>query len=286
MPDDEDEREDEHQERFSRKTRRKPRGRERLAHLRDPDADLPGLAKLRERGVVDEVLNEIKSGKEADVGRATGPAGELALKIYRDPGVRGFRPDPVYLEGRRVPRGRLRKVLDRGARSGLPPELALWVLHEVTMLWRLREAGVTVPRPLSGPGASDVLDAGRIVPMEFLGHDGEPAPRLADADLSEDEARDAWAQAYDAAAGMLRAGVVHGDLSAWNLLWHDGHVVVIDVPQAVDVDQNPHAGLLLTRDVRSLVDSFATLGQEHDALDVERSLRLGAGLPPAGPLSP
>lgn len=281
MPDDEDEQ----FERFTRKPRRKPRGRERLADLRDPDAAGPGLSYLRERGLVDEVLNEIKSGKEADVVRAAGPAGDLALKIYRDPGGHGFRPDPVYLEGRRVPRGRLRKVLDRGARSGLPPDLALWVLHEVTILWRLREAGVAVPRPLTGPGASDVLAAGRIVPMEFLGHEGEPAPRLADADLSAAEARDAWDQAYAAAAGMLRAGVVHGDLSAWNLLWHDGRVVVIDVPQAVELARNPHAASLLERDVRSLVDSFAPLGEVRDAGRVERSLRTDAGLPPTGPLS-
>ena len=272
-------------ERFGRKPRRKPRGRERLQHLRDPEADLPGLARLRERGVVDEVLNEIKSGKEADVYRARGPAGELALKIYRDPGVRGFKPDPVYLEGRRHPRGRMRKVLDRGARAGLPPDLALWVLHEVQMLWRLLDAGVPVPRPALGPGVSDILDAGRVVPMAFLGEDGVPAPRLADATLSEDEVADAWRQAHDVALAMLRAGIVHGDLSAWNLLWHDGRVIVIDVPQAIDVDANPHAGLLFGRDVASLVDSFRSMGVDHDALEVERTLRTRAGLPPTGPLS-
>lgn len=270
-------------ERFRRKPKRKPRGRERLGHLQDPTADLPGLARLRERGLVQEVLNEIKSGKEADVYLARGPEGDLALKIYRDPGARGFKPDPVHLEGRWFPRGRMRKVLDRGARAGLPPELALWVLHEVRTLWRLHEAGVAVPRPASGPDAQDILAGGRVVPMAFLGQDGIPAPRLADVQLRPDEAEEAWRQARAATAGMLRAGIVHGDLSAWNLLWHDGAVVVIDVPQAVEIDRNPHAALLFSRDVGALVDSFRPMGLDLDATVVERELRLEAGLPPSGP---
>lgn len=270
-------------ERFTRKPKRKPRGRERLGRLQDPDAEFPGLAQLRERGVVDEVLGEIKSGKEADVYLARGPGGELALKIYRDPGARGFKPDPVHLEGRRFPKGRMRKVLDRGARAGVPPELALWVLHEVQTLWRLVEAGVPVPRPAHGPDAQEILAAGRIVPMAFLGRDGVPAPRLADVQLSEEEAEEAWRQSYAATAAMLRAGIVHGDLSAWNLLWHEGEVVVIDVPQAVEVDRNPHAALLFARDVSSLTDSFRPMGLDLDASSIERELRLQAGLPPVGP---
>ena len=273
-------------ERFRRKPKRRPRGRQRLDRLQDPEADGPGLAQLRERGLVEEVLNEIKSGKEADVYRARGRGGELALKIYRDPGARGFKPDPVHLEGRRVPRGRMRKVLDRGSRAGLPPALALWVFHEVRTLWRLHDAGVPVPRPASGPDAQEILAGGRVVPMAFLGHGGEPAPRLADAALSEHERGEAWRQAADATVAMLRAGIVHGDLSAWNLLWHDGGIVVIDVPQAVEIAVNPHAAALLTRDVKALTESFRPLGLEVDAGEVERDLRGRAGLPPSGPLAP
>ena len=267
-----------------RKRRRAPRGRGRLASMRDASADDDPLASLRERGLVEEVLGELKSGKEADVLLARGAEGLLALKVHRDPEAGGFRPDPAYLEGRRVPRGRLRKVLDRGARAGLPPELALWVLHETRMLWTLHQAGVPVPEPVLGPAVSEVLSAGRVVAMRFVGtEDGTPAPRLADAGLSGAALQDAWAQVGDAVVRMLRGGVVHGDLSAWNLLWHDGRVVVIDVPQAVETAWSPHAATLFSRDVRSLTGSLRAMGLDLDADATERDLRTRAGLPPVGP---
>ncbi len=272
------------EERFRGRRSRRPRGRARLGELRGGPDVTPGLARLREQGHVVEIVRELKSGKEADVLLARGPHGLLALKIYRDPGAGGFRPDPVYLEGRRLPRGRLRKVLDRAARSGLPRDLALWVLHEVRTLWALHEAGVAVPRPVLGPGTREVLDAGRVVPMAFLGSaDGTPAPRLADADLDDEAAAEAWRQTRALVGTMLRAGWVHGDLSAWNLLWHDGTVVAIDVPQAVRVDASPHAAVLFSRDVRALVDSVRPLGIELDATALEAELRVAAGLPPHGP---
>lgn len=272
-------------ERFRGRKRRTPQGRARAQDLRGGAKHDP-LAALRERGLVEEVVTELKSGKEADVVLARGAEGLIAVKIHRDPGAGGFRPEPAYLEGRRVPRGRLRKVLDRGARSGLPPELALWVLHETRMLWTLREAGVPVPEPLLGPGAHDVLAGGRTVAMRFVGEeDGTPAPRLADAGLDEDALQDAWRQTVEAIVTMLRAGIVHGDLSAWNLLWHRGTVVVIDVPQAVEVHWSPHAATLFARDVRSLVGSLRGMGLELDAERVEADLRTRAGLPPVGPLA-
>lgn len=237
--------------------------------------------------MVGEVVRELASGKEADVVLAEGPDGPLALKIYRDPDAGGFRPDAIYLDGRRLPRGRLRKVLDRGARAGLPTDLALWVLHEVTTLWALHRAGVPVPLPAVGPGARAILEAGRVVPMAFLGDEhGVPAPRLSDAELTTEEAADAWRQTVEAATGMLLAGLVHGDLSTWNLLWHQGRVVVIDVPQAVRIDASPHAAELLARDARSLADSVRPWGIEVDAEALDRELRRGAGLPERGPLAP
>lgn len=242
------------------------------------------MAPLRERGLVEEVVAELKSGKEADVLLARGSEGLLALKVHRDPGGAGFRPDPAYLEGRRVPRGRLRKVLDRGARAGVPPELALWVLHETRMLWTLHGAGVPVPEPVIGPSATEVLATGRVVAMRFIGDaDGQPALRLADARLDDAQLAEAWRQVGDAVVGMLQAGVVHGDLSAWNLLWHDQRVIVIDVPQAVEISWSPHATQLFERDVRSLTGSLRSMGLDLDAATVEADLRIRAGLPPTGP---
>lgn len=269
--------------RFRARQRRRPRGRARVDDLRDGGDDDP-LAPLRRRGWVEEIVAELKSGKEADVVVADGSAGRIVLKIHRDAAAGGFRPDPVYLDGRRVPRGRLRKVLDRGARSGLEPELALWVLHETLMLHTLAGGGVAVPEPLLGPGAHEILEAGRVVPMRFVGEeDGTPAPRLSDAALGPGDAADAWRQTLDATAKMLRLGVVHGDLSAWNLLWHEGRIVVIDVPQAVEVSASPHAALLFSRDVRSLAGSVRHLGIKADPEQLEAELRGRAGLPPHGP---
>ncbi len=272
-------------ERFRKRRRRAPRGRTHARDVREDGATDPGLAHLLESGVLDEVLGELKSGKEADVLLARGPSGLVALKAYRDPEAGGHRPDPIYLDGRRAPRGRLRKVLDRGARSGVPAELALWVLHEARTLWALHDAGLPVPKPCIGPGAYDVARAGRMLPMAFVGEeDGTPAPRLADAALPPDQAQEAWAQVRRLAAELLRAGWVHGDLSAWNLLWHRDRPVLIDVPQAVRIDDSPHAADLLARDVRSLLHSVGSLGIEDDPARLDAELRTRAGLPPSGPL--
>ena len=272
-------------ERFRKRSRRRPHRRTRRGEAERAEGEIDPLASLRERGLVETIVGEAKSGKEADLVVARGSLGLLALKVHRDAGAGGFRPDPAYLEGRRVPRGRLRKVLDRGARAGLSPDLALWVLHETRMLWHLQEAGVPVPEPVIGPTATDVLASGRVVAMRFVGdEDATPAPRLADADLDAEQLQEAWRQTRDAVVAMLRAGVVHGDLSAWNLLWHDGRIVVIDLPQAVEIAWSPHAATLFSRDVRSLAGSVRGLGVEVDAVDLEAEFRTRAGLPPYGPL--
>lgn len=269
-----------------RRRRRRPYRRARLDEVRGTPSDDGPLAPLRALGLVDEVLAELKSGKEADVLLATGHEGLLALKVHRDPGPAGFRPDPAYLEGRHVPRGRLRKVLDQGARNGLSAELALWVLHETRMLWTLTEAGVPVPEPVVGPAAREVLAAGRVVAMRFVGDpDGTPAPRLSDAGLEGDLLDEAWRQIQEAVVAMLQAGVVHGDLSAWNVLWHHGTAIVIDVPQAVEIGWSKHAATLFERDVRSLVGSLRGMGLDLDVPQVEAELRTRAGFPPHGPFA-
>ena len=287
--DDFDPTDDEHDaygpERFRKRPRRAPRGRTHARDAVDDGTTDPGLAHLLASGVISEVLGELKSGKEADVLLARGPHGLVALKAYRDPEAGGYRPDAIYLDGRRPPRGRLRKVLDRGARSGVPAELALWVLHEVGTLWAMHDAGLPVPEPRIGPGAYDVARAGRMLPMAFVGEeDGTPAPLLADAALTPDAARVAWSHVVELAADLLRAGWVHGDLSAWNLLWHRDRPVLIDVPQAVRIESSPHATELLARDVRSLLHSVASFGIEDDPVRLEAELRTRAGLPPSGPL--
>ena len=276
-------------ERYRPKRDRRPTGRTRARSHRDANVEDsttdPGLAFLMEQGTVGEIVAEIKSGKEADVLLARGKNGPVALKAYRDRSAGGARPDPRFLEGRQMPRGRLRKVLDRGARMGLDADLALWVLHEATTLWRLHGGGVPVPQPLVGPAAYEIASAGRFLPMAFVGEDdGTPAPRLAEVAMDPSACRAAWAQIEQLVERLLRLGIVHGDLSAWNLLWHDGRVVLIDVPQAVDVTKAGHAHEIFERDVENLVSSVSTWNLDLDPARVAMTLRTRAGKPATGPL--
>lgn len=278
-----------HFERFRPKRDRRPRGRTRASTAEGTPSQGsttdPGLAFLIDQGIVHEVLADVKSGKEADVLLARGATGLVALKAYRDRAGGGARPDPTFLEGRQLPRGRLRKVLDRGARAGLDADLALWVLHEATISWRLHEGGVPVPKPLVGPSAYEIASAGRFFPMAFVGsEDGTPAPRLAEVALDAASCRSAWEQIERIVERLLRIGVVHGDLSAWNLLWHEERVVLIDVPQATDVTASRHAALIFERDVHNLVASVSTWNLDLDARQLVADLRVRAGRPATGPL--
>ena len=246
------------QEHFSkRKDRRKPQGRRSVNQLRTSSGfDDAGLQGLLERGLITELLGELKSGKEATVYLARGPQGLMAAKLYRDAAVRSFKNDGRYREGRFISDARVRKAIEQRSKTGVSAQQALWVMHEYTQLWALYEAGIPVPKPLVGPGADDCARAGRVVLMDFIGNDEGAAPRLADLRLSPDEAADAFAQSVELLGALLRLGKVHGDFSAYNLLWWQGRVIIIDVPQMVEVRENPSAAELLQRDVTSLCRSL------------------------------
>jgi RIO kinase 1 len=280
------------EERFGgRKDRRRPKRARRRRELVEPGeaggasefADA-GLQALQARGSLLSLGRQVRGGKEATVYRADGPEGPLAAKVYSDAEVRGFQADQAYLAGRHVADRRIRKMLGDARRRGLSPRLAHWVFHEYAMLWRLHDAGFPVPRPAVGPEPDRLVEAGRVVLMEWIGDD-EPAPRLADAELDEDEAERAWTGAKDLLLGLLRHGLVHGDLSTFNLLWWRGRIVLIDLPQSVEVERNRHAGELLERDVRSLCSSFRAFGIHQDTDQLLLDVRLAAGFPPSGPLS-
>ncbi|MEX2541484.1 MAG: RIO1 family regulatory kinase/ATPase [Trueperaceae bacterium] len=280
------------EERFGgRKDRRRPkRGRQRSelvgtgeAGDRSDFADA-GLSALHAQGALVSLGRQVRGGKEATVYRAEGPEGPLAAKVYSDDEVRGFQADKAYLEGRRVSDRRVRKMLGDARRRGLSPRLAHWVFHEYVMLWRLFEAGFTVPRPAVGPEADRLVAAGRVVLMEWIGDD-EPAPRLADTQLDPAEAEAAWAQSRGLLLDLLKEGLVHGDLSTFNLLWWREGIVLIDLPQTVEFERNQHAAELLERDARSLCSSFRSFGIQQDPVQLLLDVRLAAGLPPSGPLT-
>jgi RIO kinase 1 len=279
-------------ERFGgRKDRRRPKGGKRRGELvsaTGPESGSlfqdPGLRSLQARGILVGLGRQVRGGKEATVYRAEGAAGPLAAKVYSDAEVRDFRADRSYLAGRRIADRRIRKMLGDSRRRALSPELAHWVYHEYLMLWRLHGAGLAVPRPAVGPEADAMIEAGRVVLMEWIG-DEEPAPRLADVELGGDDAESAWRQARRFLTELLEMGLVHGDLSTFNLLWWQGRALLIDLPQTVEARNNPHAADLLERDVKSLCSSFSRHGLALEPGEVLLEVRLETGHPPSGPLN-
>ncbi len=213
----------------------------------------------------------MKGGKEATVYLVGRGEERLAAKVYADLESRSFRNDAGYWAGVYVPDRRVAKALKQRSRVGQAAQQAIWVMREYANLWRLVEAGLPVPRPAIGPAVSECAEAGSVVLMEFVGHGDTPAPRLSDVRLSAAEAEAAYRQSVDLLLRLARLGLVHGDFSTYNLLWHDGRVVLIDVPQLLEVASAARqARELLERDVVSLVTSFRRHRVEGDAEALRR----------------
>lgn len=262
-----------------RKDRRKPKGRRSVRELRADTGgfDDVGLHHLFELGLIDELIGELKSGKEATVYLTRGPTGLGAAKLYRDAAVRSFKNDTLYRDGRFIGDARVKKAIDQRSKTGVSAQQALWVMHEYLQLWTLFNAGLPVPKPLVGPGADDCAKAGRVVLMEFVGDEDAAAPRLSDLRLSPEEAQDAFEQSVKLLTSLLKLGKIHGDYSAYNLLWWQGKVIIIDLPQMVDIAENSHAGELLERDVRSLCTSFRR-SVDVDPYEILREIKRQAGV--------
>ena len=248
-----------------RKKHLKPVGKRSINQLKEQKNseqkfDDLGLQNLYEAGYVDELLGEIKSGKEATLYLAQNKQGYLAAKIYRDAALRSCKNNQFYYEGRFVSKNRRKRVLNLAKKAEIEPELAFWVQHEYNELWTLYHANIPTPKPIIDPKSVDVALSGRVVLMEFIGCDEEPASRLADSFLLEDEVKEAWKQSLLILSQLLRLGKVHGDFSTFNMLWHESKVILIDFPQTIDISQNPHAFAFLKQDINSLCSSFATLG--------------------------
>ncbi len=224
----------------------------------------PGLQEFHEKGLLDELLYQLKSGKEATVYAGRGPAGLLAVKVYTDLVIRPFRNDAVYRQGRHIGDHRLQKAIEQRSRIGMSAQQALWVEEEYRQLRAFHEAGIMVPHPLA--------QSGRAIAMEFIGDDAGPAPRLSEAMLDRDEAAYAFEQCVAILARITACGWVHCDYSAYNILWWNRRAVVIDLPQVVVVEHNSSAEALLRRDAESLCRSFDRFGFHYDATTVLRSI--------------
>jgi RIO kinase 1 len=237
----------------------------------------PDLQNLHLRGYIDEILSELKSGKEATVylgeNHLHGERTLVAVKVYKDLEARSFKNDAIYRQGRAMGGERDERAVNQRSKHGLAVQQHVWVIYEYTQLWQLHKAGIPVPRPLVGPGIQDIEAAGRVVLMEWIGNEEAPAPRLSDVKLSKEEAEDAFEQSVSLFSRMVSLGKVHGDYSTYNLLYWQGKVIVIDVPQMVDIETNKNAKELLERDVRSLCMSFKKLDVQADPFSVLRRVQ-------------
>lgn len=216
---------------------------------------------VTDRGAVDTELGVLKTGKEADVHlleRAVrdGPAVVMAAKRYRDTGHRDFHRNGAYTEGRRGKDSREARAAAKGSAFGRAVAAGQWAGAEWTTLVRCWEAGLPVPYPVQ-------LDGTEIL-MEWVCHDGETAPRLAQSRPAPDLLRDLFEQLREALATMTQHGLVHGDLSAYNLLVAGERLVVIDLPQTVDLVANPQGFDFLLRDCANVCRWFRSKGLEVD----------------------
>ncbi|GAA1629353.1 serine protein kinase RIO [Actinoplanes couchii] len=236
-----------------------------------------------EHGAVDTELGMLKTGKEADVFLVrrylpgTGQVSMLAAKRYRDGDHRLFHRDAGYLEGRRVRRSREMRAMTNRTTFGKQMIAGQWSAAEFDALGRLWQIGqeggqVCVPYPVQLIGTE--------VMMEFIGdwETGEAAPRLAQVRADPDQLADLWRQMTEALSVLARAQVAHGDLSPYNTMVHDGRLVMIDLPQIIDVIANPRGGEFIARDVRNVAGWFRQRGLPVDEDELINRLWYEAGL--------
>jgi RIO kinase 1 len=213
------------------------------------------IEPLVEAGLVDSVSRQLMSGKEAMV-YVVHCGGEVrCAKVYKEADKRAFRQSVNYTEGRRVKNSRRARAMEKGSRYGRKAKEETWQSAEVDALIRLAAAGVRVPQPYN------FIDG--VLLMELVTDaEGNAAPRLNDLILTPEQARDIHRALIREVVRMLCAGVVHADLSEYNvLLGHDGPVI-IDLPQAVDAAGNAHAAGMLERDVANITGYLGRFAPE------------------------
>lgn len=203
------------------------------------------LAPLMEDGIIDAVLFRMMSGKEADLYAVRCGAETRCAKVYKDAAKRSFKQAVTYQEGRKVRNSRQARAMDKRSKYGRSQIEETWQSAEVDALYRLAAADIRVPRPF---GCVD-----GVLLMELIVDDeGHVAPRLADVVLGSDEARQDHKTMIRYLVGMLCVGIVHGDLSEFNVLLDSEGPVVIDLPQAVDASANNQAEAMFARDVNNM----------------------------------
>ena len=213
------------------------------------------IAPLVEDGLVDEVIRQLMSGKEATV-YVVRCGGEIrCAKVYKEAEKRSFRQSTDYTEGRKVKNSRRARAMEKGSSYGRKAQEEAWQSAEVDALYRLAAAGVRVPTPYN-------FHEGVLL-MELLTDSaGNAAPRLNDLALGAEVARDYHRILIAQVVRMLCAGIIHGDLSEYNVLVDSHGPVIIDLPQAINASANNQAQQLLLRDVQNLTAYFGQFAPE------------------------
>jgi len=214
-----------------------------------------GLQPLIDDGVIDEVVRSLKSGKEATVYVVRSGTRVRCAKVYRDMGQRSFQKRAQYQEGRKVRGSRQARAMSKNTRFGRKEQETAWKNAEVEALYQLLAAGVRVPQPYGY--FNDVL----IMELVTDGA-GNPAPRLGEVDLSPETAREYHQFLTRQIVRMLSVGLIHGDLSEFNVLLGPDGPVIIDLPQVVNAAGNNGAFAMLERDVNNLRNTLGRFAPE------------------------
>ncbi len=236
------------------------------------------LRAFYDQALITDILSQVKGGKEASVYRCVGHPTTgtqfLAAKVYRPRQFRNLRNDKIYREGRQVldingrpvkaDDARAMRALEKGTAFGAQLAHTSWLMHEFNTLARLHDAGGSVPKPISSAENSLL--------MEYVGDENLPASTLHEVRLDSDEARRLFTDVLDNIELMLSMGIVHGDLSAYNILYWQGEIVLIDFPQVVSSLGNAHAQTIFSRDVHRVCDYFVHQGVESDPQQIVDSL--------------
>lgn len=219
--------------------------------MKTPERILP----LVEDGLVDEVIRRLMSGKEADVYMVRCGDEIRCAKVYKEASKRSFKKAVEYQEGRKVKNSRRARAMQKGSKFGRQQQEDIWQNAEVDALYKLAQVGVRVPEPY---GCFD-----GVLLMELItDEDGEVAPRLNDISMTAEQAIEDHAEVMHYVMLMLSVGLIHGDLSEFNVLVDEYGPVIIDLPQAVNAAANNNAKRMLTRDIDNMTNYYAQFAPE------------------------
>jgi RIO kinase 1 len=223
------------------------------------------LEPLFEDGLIDDVTRQLMSGKEAMVFVVRCGDEVRCAKVYKEANKRSFRQSVDYTENRKVKNSRQARAMAKGTRYGREAQEAAWQSAEVDALYRLAAAGVRVPTPYN-------FHSGVLLMELVCDEDGNAAPRLNDVEFTPELARVHFQMLLKQVVLMLCAGVIHGDLSEFNILISGDGPVIIDLPQAVDAAGNNHAPDMLARDVANLTSYFGRFAPELLSTDYGKEI--------------